>query len=227
MVLAAYDTSNLVALYNNGVQCTSCCSFEPGLCCPGFGADSTPSFYTAVIEGVVDCPGHPGDATIVNGTWQLPLIECEDFPFPEEPGCTWQIKNDSVWIAVVRNRTLAPCAEVSLSALIKDAGNYHGVFFDQKSYTISTGWCSDFTNDLTDCTTYGKDGTAKIWPLSWPAWVTATVYSVGDQVNHGGALYECTVDHISGVANEPGVGIDWAIYWDVGDPCGAANVACP
>jgi len=46
-------------------------------------------------------------------------------------------------------------------------------------------------------------------------WITATIYSVGDIVQNGGASYYCKLAHTSSSGNEPGTGGSWTDYWDV------------
>lgn len=45
------------------------------------------------------------------------------------------------------------------------------------------------------------------------AWVTATVYAVGDLRSDGGVTYYCTAAHTSGATTEPGVGAAWQSNW--------------
>lgn len=226
MVTAAWDTSNLVALYRNGVQCTTCCyeGYEPGICCPGFAENSTPSIYTAEIVGVQDCP--VAGASILNGLWELAITGCTEGG--EEPDCHWVLQNDSVWITFNRAH-IGACAALSFSALWKDGENWRAGFDDSLSYTQATGICATFTNAFLNCTAprFGKFGTARVWPLAWPQWITLTTYFIGDKVYNDSEIYDCTADHVAIAGNEPGTGGDWEEFWEVGDPCGDANVACP
>lgn len=45
------------------------------------------------------------------------------------------------------------------------------------------------------------------------AWVTSTVYELGEIVNNDGAAYAAILDHTSGASTEPGTGVDWQTYW--------------
>lgn len=45
------------------------------------------------------------------------------------------------------------------------------------------------------------------------AWVTSTVYTVGQAVSHNGSSYVVIQNHTSGSLSEPGVGADWEDYW--------------
>ena len=93
----ARNSSTLRLISKNGKLCTKCCGpppgYEPDLCCPGFGDNQTPTFYTAHIEGVEDCPVRSGDGTQVNGAWKLELTEhhggtkCEPFPWQTNDEC--------------------------------------------------------------------------------------------------------------------------------------------
>lgn len=52
------------------------------------------------------------------------------------------------------------------------------------------------------------------------AWATSTLYSVGAAfaplyVLNGGTVYRCYDTHTSSAADEPGVGANWADYWEV------------
>lgn len=51
------------------------------------------------------------------------------------------------------------------------------------------------------------------------AWVSATSYTVNDQVNHNYVNYTCLINHTSGSGgvDEPGVGGGWTSYWTVTD----------
>jgi len=242
MVTAAWDTSNLVALYKDGLQCTSCCGVtppyptEPDLCCPGFGTGLTPSQYTVKIEGVVDCPGFAGDATLVNGTWVLDLNDCAE-PV-EEPSCTWSYieaeEDGSVKITIHRLKTTG-CTEIYVTGWIwRFLNGFWGwipVFSSLDGYTHTTGWCDTVDSRWLACGGFlsleGYSGTAKFWPGGWPQWVITTTYFVNDLVENGADIYECLVEHVASALNEPGSGVDWMSYWQVADPCGDENVACP
>lgn len=45
------------------------------------------------------------------------------------------------------------------------------------------------------------------------AWVTATAYTQGDLVTHGGVTYYCQLDHTAGATTEPGVGVLTGSHW--------------
>jgi hypothetical protein len=57
------------------------------------------------------------------------------------------------------------------------------------------------------------------------AWITATAYSEFDAVSNGtpASGYFCILDHTSDAASEPGVGIDWADYWQLYAGAGATG----
>lgn len=87
MVTAAWDTSNLVALYNNGKQCTSCCNTIPAVCefCVGFQpatvrltfsdcVDVNPAICTTA-PGPTEVALFPGGtAGLLNGEHILPFV---------------------------------------------------------------------------------------------------------------------------------------------------------
>lgn len=61
------------------------------------------------------------------------------------------------------------------------------------------------------------------------AWLTSTLYKIGDGVQNDGSGYVCILEHTSGATTEPGTGVDWATYWSLlaskGDAgTGLANV---
>ena len=47
------------------------------------------------------------------------------------------------------------------------------------------------------------------------AWVEGVEYNIGDTVLHNGFSYQATQDHTSSATNEPGVGEDWQLFWEV------------
>lgn len=228
MVTAAWDTSNLVALYKDGKQCTSCCGplfeyeTEPGLCCPGFGEDSTPSQYTVKLVGVVDCP--VSGASAVNGVWVLDLVECGTPA--EEWGCQWRYEAGGLLITFSRAHIIS-CAEVGVTAWFESSGQ-KSAFSSLDRYTFTTGYCDIVSNRWLNCTAprYGKFGTAQFWPGAWPTWAISTAYTTGDMRQNGINVYVCIQPHISAAINEPGVGANWNAFWNVSDPCGDANVGC-
>jgi len=62
----------------------------------------------------------------------------------------------------------------------------------------------------------GPQGTAGGSTTFVGAWVTATPYAEADQVSHNGSSYSCTTAHTSGTDDdEPGVGANWATYWQL------------
>ena len=169
MVKARWDSSNLVVLEDSsGLACVNCCGAVPGVCCPGFTEDETPSVYNVTISGVEDCPA-PGDATVVNGTWELSLIECQSLPWPEEPGCQWEYKeaevNGNVWIAFVRTRYFS-CTVVYVSALYWEGVDWRSALSSADGYTHSTGFCDTVNNRWLTCvgSRRGINGSATFSP---------------------------------------------------------------
>lgn len=69
-----------------------------------------------------------------------------------------------------------------------------------------------------------EPGTGANWQDYWDeipicptpaAWVTGHAYNKYEWVRNGGSNYVCTAGHTSGASTEPGVGVDWALKWDV------------
>ena len=69
------------------------------------------------------------------------------------------------------------------------------------------------------------------WELIWGAykvanssfyyrldWTTSTQYYTGDLVDSGASSYKCILSHTSASITEPGVGANWATYWEVVTP---------
>lgn len=54
-------------------------------------------------------------------------------------------------------------------------------------------------------------------------WITATPYSLYDNVVHNGSSYSCISGHTSDAASEPGVGVDWEDYWQLAAQMGATG----
>ncbi|MHB9027079.1 MAG: hypothetical protein ACYC7E_23330, partial [Armatimonadota bacterium] len=62
----------------------------------------------------------------------------------------------------------------------------------------------------------GAAGTAGAGFTPQGAWLTATAYAITpdiDWVTHNGNSYACILAHTAGATTEPGVGVDWATYW--------------
>ena len=49
------------------------------------------------------------------------------------------------------------------------------------------------------------------------AWLITTVYAVDEMVSNGGTDYVCLVGHTAAAGDEPGVGADWADFWEILD----------
>jgi hypothetical protein len=47
------------------------------------------------------------------------------------------------------------------------------------------------------------------------AWVTSTLYKIGDGVQNDGSAYVCILEHTSGATTEPGTGASWSTYWSL------------
>ena len=46
-------------------------------------------------------------------------------------------------------------------------------------------------------------------------WLDGTTYVINDLVQNNGNVYICTAGHSADSTNEPGVGINWNLYWDL------------
>jgi hypothetical protein len=52
--------------------------------------------------------------------------------------------------------------------------------------------------------------------LVWKGpWSDGTCYVVNDLVENNGNVYIAIADHCAALNNEPGVGVDWTLYWDL------------
>lgn len=220
----ARSSSTLKLISKNGKLCTKCCGpiqgdpgyRYPGTCSACFGAGRTPQFVTAIFEGIEDCPGKYGDATIFNKAWKLELVECLGLGHGE-----WRYENDNVIVSAWKQIVTYPYPHV-IDCGFKDGVNIYQPFAAIRGADCSDAWCCGvYENMWTDCLfAYGFNGTATIWPLWWEPWTTGTLYLADKMVSHGGSGYECTVEHTSNSNTEPGVGVDWATVWSLrGDPC--------
>jgi len=156
--------------------CSTCCTApktEDGFCCMGFGEDETPIFYTALISGIEACSGK-GDATVLNGSWQLELTEyqggtkCESYPWQHNDECLWQYIDDSVRVRFFRFRnTITGCDGVTFDAYFWYNGEWRAAFLGvAQGFTYATGWCVTFPNAIPGCggNFYGIGGNAYVEP---------------------------------------------------------------
>jgi hypothetical protein len=60
---------------------------------------------------------------------------------------------------------------------------------------------------------YFDDG----WKFDKEVWAVSHAYILEDRVSHGGFVYTCIQAHTSAPEDEPGVGVDWALFWLVND----------
>ena len=58
----------------------------------------------------------------------------------------------------------------------------------------------------------GSDGILYLWR---GAWVVSTTYAINECVQSAGSGYVCKVGNISAINDQPGVGLNWQIYWDL------------
>lgn len=169
-VLVIRDSSGISKL------CSNCCvapETEEGFCCMGFGSDETPIFYTATISGIQACSGK-GDATILNGEWELELTEhhggtkCEPHPWGNNDECLWQYIDANVRIRFFRFRVISPlCDGITFDAYFWHDGAWRAAFIGvAQLYSITTGWCTTFPNAIVSCvgSFYGRFGSASVEP---------------------------------------------------------------
>ncbi len=93
MVTAAWDSSNLVAIYSGGVQCVTCCAGDPCTHCTG----STPEKIYVQITGAVDS---------IEGT-----CSCMD----AEPD-NWSAKFEGMAADDVLNNVIVECTQTATDA---------------------------------------------------------------------------------------------------------------
>lgn len=239
MVAAAWDTSNLVALYKDGLQCTSCCTeFCPGTdTCyiepnsrycetedwdawpPYGGPGKAPVSMTVAITGVIDCECEDCPDPQVNGVHILPRVNCSDGYSCFEKIYTVGGKQIVISLVLCDLFRYIPQFLIAMS-------DYHTLF----RYDIPTP-CKIIENDAPNffqgcyvphwpdyypCAAAYK-GTVSWRPGEIPAWDECTDYDVGDIVAHEGTFYICIQAHNAGVpptctgSKEP----PNATYWDV------------
>ena len=215
MVLAGYDTSNLVALYNGGVQCETCCTPEGGFAgtdcgcfiegdgsppaCssnpdfdvfPPFGGPGkTPGVYTITIEGYQLCPFPLNSpAPDINGTWHLPYVSHPD-------NCAWFLSTTIGGIIV--RFSLVLCESGTFQFDVQMPGEtpfLHILYLNVCAIVIVNA-----PNFRAGCGNPGEHsgfGGIVSWrPSQIAAWDSVTLYVIGDIVAHEGVFYECTANN--------------------------------
>ena len=169
-VLVIRDSSGISKL------CSDCCvapRTEDGFCCMGFGEDETPLVYTAIISGIQICAGK-GDATVLNGTWQLVLTEhhgatkCEPYPWQHNDECLWKYIDANIRIRFFSFRnTIYVCDVGSCDVYFWYNGAWRVAFLGiAQFFTFTTGWCVTFPNGIPNCfaSLYGISGSAYVEP---------------------------------------------------------------
>ncbi len=53
----------------------------------------------------------------------------------------------------------------------------------------------------------------KFTPTLVPFWKSGTAYGVGNAVRRGGYFYSCMQAHTADAASQPGLGVDWNLFW--------------
>lgn len=103
MVQAGYDTSNLVALYNNGVQCTSCCN--AGIPCQNCDVVTPKTVILQItgatdrLEGVCVCTQFGGGLGTRSSKFEG--ISADDVLNDVLVECTQSISNPCVWSGTI------------------------------------------------------------------------------------------------------------------------------
>jgi len=100
---------------------------------------------------------------------------------------------------------------------------------DQQIHDFLTGdgkpCCNTDDSTCTGSTTVCRREFVGTPPVSYnwrENWETATDYSVDDAVSSGvGTQYICIQAHTSGTETKPGIGMDWALYWNL-----MSNIVC-
>lgn len=59
--------------------------------------------------------------------------------------------------------------------------------------------------------------TGRDWNSFTSEWVADADYEIGDLASFNDITYECTINHTSDADKKPGVGDDWADYWELAD----------
>ncbi len=215
MVTAAYDTSNLVALYKDGLQCETCCTPPGGwasddcLCfidgsgspCgqnpdfdewPPFGGPGkTPGVYTITIDGYSTCPTPKNSpAPDLNGVWGLPyLAHAND--------CQWFLSTSIGGITVTFQLLLCRTGGGVFGLSIQAPGET--LFRHDLNANPCDIVMDNAANFFAGCGNPGDHsgfGGIVSWrPGTIPAWDSGTGYVIGDMVAHEGVFYQCTADN--------------------------------
>ena len=107
------------------------------------------------------------------------------------------------------------------------SGDWDGLeYFPETMVNACSCWYPNTTcnsiGPVIDCD--GHCGTCAISFWDIPDWQSSIGYTEGDQVGWGSPegdcfeVYTCTLNHISGAGNQPGVGFSWEDYWLLGYP---------
>lgn len=97
--------------------------------------------------------------------------------------------------------------------LVKSGGS---VYICTNPHTSTTqtrpGYGNQWGTAWAEFATAGIDGETFDWRGSWGLGVT---YNPNDVVQNAGSSFICTNQHIASSTNEPGVGVNNSLYWDV------------
>lgn len=222
MVAAAWNPSTLKLLEGTTNKiCTTCCGGgTPGNVCGGLSRYISITFTgLSACSGEKECP-----ANLVDGTYILEYYDQDIF------GETFKCKHFNttcLWLYTDTNVT------IQLGWVSLDEGYGDPIFY---IFAFSTdGCCNSFTYlssssaeiecgeasnllDIGSCGnsfTVGYGGSCKWRPGLLSGWALSTYYASGTIVGHNGEFYVSKSNHTSTANDEPGVGVNWATYWDV------------
>ena len=189
---------------------------------PYGGPGKTPLYYRVTFFDVEECgtacKSWPGD---LNTVFKLKSVyaggrQCRWSRNPYDHDCSMPSEGDDYWRVTIDLQVTYPYGRF-LSAThdsFEDTGNC----------------CSAFLGEIPKCQTQGQvdngyvfcdvengaGGYATIEPWNVGPWEVNHEYFAGDDVEHHGGIYHCILGHTSSHANEPGEGISWETYWNIG-----------
>ena len=231
MVTAAWDTSNLVALYKDGKQCVTCCAppggwsdFDVGCFIDGSGVPTcgsnpdldewppfggpgkTPAIYTITIDGYILCdPPLNSPAPDINGVWHLPIENCS---WPLGEAC-WVLHTTIGGINVTFDLQL--CNSFTFIPTINISAPGETLFYRdivQHCNIVADNVSNFFVGCGIPGSRSGGGGVISWRPGQIAEWDNSTAYVIGDKVAHEAVFYICTADHTN--QEPPNAG-----YWDV------------
>ncbi|MHB9110746.1 MAG: hypothetical protein ACYDCO_27145 [Armatimonadota bacterium] len=153
---------------------------------PGVGGSWGTYWQLLASKGATGSPGPAGGLTVPKGDWQAGIAY--DASNPDTV-----VGSDGHGYQCILDHT-------------STADDEPGVGVNQATY-----WTR-----YVNAGTTGATGAAGAGFTPQGAWLTGTAYAITpdiDWVTHNGNSYACILAHTSGATTEPGVGVDWATYW--------------